>query len=589
MGSPRSWLLVTSLLLSLTPWFPPPLHAQEFSAPAHVAYADGGVVLEREGEISDATYGLPFLPGDRLSTRGGRAEVLFPDGTLLHIDDRSTVEMLAESLLRLTDGRLLLVVSGATDPTRALRYQVDTPAASAFTDGPGEYRVSMVPTAAGAQMELSVVRGYATISTDLGAVDLGAGQRSVARDGAPPAYAQAYNSARFDAFDTWSLTRKGERVSHALSSQYLPSDLRGYGSTFDRHGRWEYEASHGYVWYPTVAATWRPYYHGYWASYPRYGWTWIGLDAWGWPTHHYGRWGYKHSRWYWIPGRVWGPAWVEWVGAPAYVGWSPLGYDNRPIFAFGFGSPNVWASWIVLPRSSFGSRHYYAHRYALPYNRIPRGTTFASYRSAPVAVPHRDASVRRAPERSYAVSRVPPAGRAAVSSQVTPAPARGPSAAAGSYAVPRSGAVRRADVPAAATSPRIAAPDARQPSAVRRAYPSNRSPQAAPAPTPTRVYPRTSGNAPGRSTPPGSSPGIVPPPSSGTSRGTARSRSAVRSADSAERNAPPATAPERAGAPASGRSAAQPRASAPPRTSREQGGSSQGSRGTTGAARRRSP
>ena len=119
-----------------------------------------------------------------------------------------------------------------------------------------------------------------------------------------PLVPQFFNSARYDAFDQWAMALRDQRLgSRAQSAQYLPADLRMYGGALDRYGAWNYEAPYGYVWYPTVAPDWRPYYDGYWSSVPTYGWTWIGANAWSWPTHHYGRWGYARSRWFWIPDR----------------------------------------------------------------------------------------------------------------------------------------------------------------------------------------------------------------------------------------------------------------------------------------------
>lgn len=584
MRSPRRGLATFGLLCTLIPWSPVLAQTEDLPPPAHVAFAEGYVVLEREGELYDDVYGVPFLPGDMLRSQGGRAEVLFPDGSILHLDDRSTVELLDDTLLRLTEGRLLLVVTGARNAARARQYQIDTPAASAFTDGPGEFRVSLLGSAGGTQAELSVIRGYASLSTDLGVVALGAGERSMARDGAPPAYAQAFNSARFDAFDVWSLARRGERVTRAASSQYLPTDLRVYGGTFDRHGSWEYEAPYGYVWYPSVHVDWRPYHHGYWRSYPRYGWTWVGLDPWGWPTHHYGRWGHRSNRWYWIPGRVWGPAWVHWVAAPTYVGWSPLGFNNRPLFAFGFSTPNVWASWVVVPRSSFGVRRHYVHQYSVPGHRIPRETTFASYASAPIASPHRDASVRRAPDRGQALLRVQPQGRAAggtaaaTLNQNTPQ-GRASAPSGGSSAVARTPAERRAAAP---LTPREApSPNARIPPAARsaapraatRAAPSPATRQADhPAPETTRS-PRTverpsavRRSGPAAAAPPARSNTTRPEPRASAREAAPRPsapdaapRAAVR-----ERPSPSAAAPRPSPSPGgSARSAARPRGAGP--------------------------
>ena len=116
------------------------------------------------------------------------------------------------------------------------------------------------------------------------------------------------------------------------SADYLPQDLQTYGNTFDQYGSWQHDPSYGNVWYPSVGPEWRPYSYGSWSPIRSYGWTWIGLDAWAWPTHHYGRWGYARNSWFWIPGRVWAPAYVSWASAPGYVSWCPLGFDERAVF-----------------------------------------------------------------------------------------------------------------------------------------------------------------------------------------------------------------------------------------------------------------
>ena len=110
-------------------------------------------------------------------------------------------------------------------------------------------------------------------------------------------------------------------------------------------------------------------------------------DVWSWPTHHYGRWGHAGARWFWIPGRTWGPAWVSWAAAPGYVSWCPLGFDGRPVFALSIGSRSSWAGWTVVPRRSFGFRDYHVNRYAIQPRLLPRTTPFIAQSVAPVAVP----------------------------------------------------------------------------------------------------------------------------------------------------------------------------------------------------------
>jgi hypothetical protein len=55
------------------------------------------------------------------------------------------------------------------------------------------------------------------------------------------------------------------------------------------------------------------------------GWTWVDDAPWGWAPFHYGRWTLDASfGWVWVPGDVWGPAWVAWREGDGFVGWAPL-------------------------------------------------------------------------------------------------------------------------------------------------------------------------------------------------------------------------------------------------------------------------
>ncbi len=184
-----------------------------------------------------------------------------------------------------------------------------------------------------------------------------------------------------------SIDHVTRRAETPASAAYLPQDLQRYGSTLDQNGSWQIAAPYGYVWYPTVAPSWRPYYYGSWSAVPSYGWTWVGLDAWSWPTHHYGRWGHARNAWFWIPGRNWSNAWVSWGIATDYVGWCPLGFDGRPVFALSAGGPQPWAGWTMMARSDFGSRAAYAHNYSVDSRYFDARTPFIETSRAPVAVP----------------------------------------------------------------------------------------------------------------------------------------------------------------------------------------------------------
>jgi len=110
------------------------------------------------------------------------------------------------------------------------------------------------------------------------------------------------------------------------------------------YGRWVFVEPYGSVWVPAdVAPEWRPYTQGSWV-YTDVGWTWVSDEPWGWAPYHYGRWAFEPAYgWMWVPGVVWGPAWVAWRWGGGYVGWAPLapvvGYEVDWI-----GGPHVVAS-----------------------------------------------------------------------------------------------------------------------------------------------------------------------------------------------------------------------------------------------------
>ena len=339
-------------------------------APAHVSYVEGAVTLEREGRIDDAPANMPLLAGDRLRTRAGRVEVLFADGSTMHLDHETTLDLQSDELVRLIAGRLRLSIPGPS--SRQLGYRVDTPSGWAQINEAGEYRAALVRE----EFELAVLRGRAELVNDNGRTSLRAGERAFARTNAAPSYAYVFNSASWDEFDRWSEERRSERLG--LSSQYLPEEVRSYSATFDRDGSWNYDASYGYVWYPRVAVGWRPYYYGRWVPYRHYGYTWVSTHPWGWATHHYGRWGFNAGVWFWIPGRTWGPAWVSWGYAPGYVSWCPLGWNNRPVLYAHHGyykGYDHWRAWTVVPHHSFAGS--YVNRTVVPAHRIDERTRLA--------------------------------------------------------------------------------------------------------------------------------------------------------------------------------------------------------------------
>jgi len=107
--------------------------AVQADPPAHIAFVDGSATLERDGRADTSPGDMPLLAGDRVRTQNGRVEILFADGSTLHLDSNTTVDFQSDELVRLLDGRIRLAIAG---PDRDVSYRVDAPSAWAqITEG----------------------------------------------------------------------------------------------------------------------------------------------------------------------------------------------------------------------------------------------------------------------------------------------------------------------------------------------------------------------------------------------------------------------------------------------------------------------
>ena len=202
----------------------------EAEAPAHISFVEGVASLERDGRTDDAPANMPLLAGDRVRTRAGRVEILFADGSTLHLDHNSAIDLQSDELVRLLDGRIRLSI-----PTRArdVAYRIDGPHAWAHISQPGDYRAAVIQNAGQTELEFAVLRGAAELTNEGGRTTLRAGERAFARANAAPSYAYVFNSVSWDPFDRWSEARRSDRLS--LSTQYLPDEVRPYAATLDRY------------------------------------------------------------------------------------------------------------------------------------------------------------------------------------------------------------------------------------------------------------------------------------------------------------------------------------------------------------------
>jgi hypothetical protein len=377
--------------------------------PAHVSHAVGNAWLHRDGAADDAPVGVPLLAGDLLRTRQGRLEVLFADGSVLSLDEETDAELLADNLLRLTRGRVRLDLGRAAG---SVGYRVDANGTTTWIRAAGEYRIELRNRDSSApEVRLLVGYGLAEISANGGRTLVRTGHEAFGSADTTPSMAYAVTVTRWDAFDRWwDARRVAQTTATSSNAQYLPPEIASYSAVLENDGDWEYDTVYGYVWYPTVVDTWYPYSVGRWSFVGHYGWTWIGHDRWAWPTHHYGRWGHSGRGYYWIPGRHWAPAWVGWASGPGYIGWSPLGYHNRPIVPVHVGATSGWRGWTHVPARRFTTGAVVAGR---DRSTPPRGARFSSYDRGPgrpSTLPARETAGIRGPGQARPAVALPRGG-----------------------------------------------------------------------------------------------------------------------------------------------------------------------------------
>ena len=353
-------------------------------------------MLERDNTTGDAIPGMPLLIGDRLRSEGGRLEVKWAERSELLLARYTDLDVLARGMVRVPRGRVTIKLITAPGQSAHDQLAIDAPGASVRFFSAGEYLVTVGGSGA-PEVELAVVRGSAQLSSDRGTIMLAEGERSLVKDGGVPLAAGPYAATQQDDDPIEQEADDGRRavpIRRPISkpSSAAPRAARTAARRICRPSstatrRCSIRTARGCRIRRTATSgirasspDWRPYYRGRWHHVPRYGWTWVGAERWAWPTHHYGRWGFHQARgFFWIPARKWGPAWVSWAIAPNYVGWCPLGWDGRPVFAFAsFGATAVvargydpWRGWTVVNSGRFG-RGYDVRRHRVDHRVIVR-------------------------------------------------------------------------------------------------------------------------------------------------------------------------------------------------------------------------
>jgi hypothetical protein len=294
----------------------------------------------------------PITRGDRLWTdEGARAEVSF-GSSVLHMDGRTFVEVVAidEDVvqLRVNEG---MVNAHVREVRGGDNFEIDTPQLALRVTEPGDWRMDVDPQRGFTRV--AVHSGMATVYGAGGGVQQVAAGQQVAFAGTDLAHLANVPQVANGDFERWAMDRN-RTEDQSIAARFIPRDVVGY-QELDQNGTWSQDPNYGTVWYPTdVAPDWAPYRYGRWDWVAPWGWTWVDDAPWGFAPFHYGRWTTIGTRWAWVPGPlgrrpVYAPALVAFVGGNDVsfsfssgpgIGWYPLApgeiwqpfYNASPVY-----------------------------------------------------------------------------------------------------------------------------------------------------------------------------------------------------------------------------------------------------------------
>jgi hypothetical protein len=166
----------------------------------------------------------------------------------------------------------------------------------------------------------------------------------------------------------WVVYGRAPPVVRPMHARPRPVTFATFYASLAPDGEWMVRPPYGYVWRPhagIVGPDFVPYSTGGRWEWTEVGWQFESDYPWSWATFHYGRWLREPALgWIWVPGTVWGPAWVEWRMIDGYVAWAPLGPPGISIAASAPG-------WSYVEVRYLGHRHLHRYVVTAPPRRRP--------------------------------------------------------------------------------------------------------------------------------------------------------------------------------------------------------------------------
>jgi hypothetical protein len=306
----------------------------EMTSLSYISYLERYATVQpvSQEESLEAVINMPLVGGDRVDTaREARMEIVLADGNTMWLDEYTTLSIDAVAYSRdadaertvifLAEGTIFIEISEfslSKKPTR-----VDGRGATIYLDERGLYRLSALPSGG---LRVEVIAGLAEAATSSGGVLVRA--QGSAEVGGGEVQRREAHMTWDDDFAAWVEMRR--QIPAGESSQHVDLRYSRQAAQLDNYGSWVYvDSINSWAWQPAVGGSWEPYRAGRW-YWTATGWAWISYEPWGWLPYHYGSWHFSVGfGWVWSWGNYWGPAWVNWVWWPGYVGWCPYGYYNN--------------------------------------------------------------------------------------------------------------------------------------------------------------------------------------------------------------------------------------------------------------------
>ena len=129
--------------------------------------------MTRGADREPAVANTPLVLGDRLATSDGRAEVLLGDGSALHLDERTTVDFNGDTVVRLVQGRLIVLAERGA----AGSLQIDAAPASVRVQSSSEVHMALFDDRGQPTLQVAVVRGMVDVDSGGTTVPVQAGQQ----------------------------------------------------------------------------------------------------------------------------------------------------------------------------------------------------------------------------------------------------------------------------------------------------------------------------------------------------------------------------------------------------------------------------